>query len=119
VDEEGPVKQYGFAYGTLREHAESGEEQFTVEWHKADTAVWYDILAFSCPQQLLARLGYPFARRLQKWFARDSAVAMRRAVVEAQINGSGGEGGIASDSPASSGSFMCAGPGFLVCQMSI
>jgi uncharacterized protein (UPF0548 family) len=84
VDEEGPVNRFGFAYGTLPEHAESGEERFTVEWHEQGDAVWYGILAFSRPQQLLARLGYPFARRLQKRFARDSAAAMRRAVVEAQ-----------------------------------
>jgi uncharacterized protein (UPF0548 family) len=80
VDEERPVQRFGFAYGTLPEHAESGEERFTVEWHEADDAVWYDILAFSRPRQLLARLGYPFTRRLQRRFASDSAVAMRRAV---------------------------------------
>jgi uncharacterized protein (UPF0548 family) len=80
VDEGGPVQRFGFAYGTLPAHAESGEERFTVEWHEADAAVWYDILAFSRPQQLLARLGYPFARRLQKRFARDSTAAMRKAV---------------------------------------
>ena len=79
VNDEGPVQRYGFAYGTLPAHAESGEERFTVEWHEADDAVWYDILAFSRPQQLLARLGYPLARRLQKRFARDSAAAMKRA----------------------------------------
>jgi hypothetical protein len=55
-----------------------------VEWHEADSTVWYDILAFSRPQQLLAQLGYPFARRLQKRFARDSAAAMQRAAVECQ-----------------------------------
>jgi uncharacterized protein (UPF0548 family) len=80
VDEGGPAQRYGFAYGTLPGHAESGEERFTVEWHEADNAVWYDILAFSRPQQLLARLGYPFARRLQKRFARESTAAMRKAV---------------------------------------
>ena len=84
VDEEEPVKRFGFAYGTLPEHAESGEERFTVEWHEQDDAVWYDILAFSRPQQLLARLGYPFARRMQKRFAWDSAAAMRVAVAEDQ-----------------------------------
>ncbi len=80
VDEEGPVKRFGFAYGTLPEHAESGEERFTVEWHQEDEAVWYDILAFSRPRHLLARLGYPLARRLQRRFARDSTAAMQRAV---------------------------------------
>jgi uncharacterized protein (UPF0548 family) len=80
VDEQRPVRRFGFAYGTLPEHAESGEERFTVEWHEADDAVWYDILAFSRPQQLLARFAYPLVRRLQKRFARDSTAAMLRAV---------------------------------------
>jgi uncharacterized protein (UPF0548 family) len=79
VDEDGPVRRFGFAYGTLPDHAESGEERFTVEWREADGAVWYDILAFSRPHHPLARLGYPFARKLQRRFARDSAAAMRRA----------------------------------------
>jgi uncharacterized protein (UPF0548 family) len=81
VDEGGPVQRFGFAYGTLPDHAESGEERFLVEWDReGGGAVWYDILAFSRPQQLLARLGYPFARRLQQRFARDSTAAMRKAV---------------------------------------
>ena len=80
VSEETPDQRYGFAYGTLPEHAESGEERFTVAWQEADNVVWYDILAFSRPRQVLARLGYPFARRLQRRFARGSAAAMRRAV---------------------------------------
>jgi uncharacterized protein (UPF0548 family) len=85
VDETGPVHRFGFAYGTLPEHAESGEERFAVEWHAADDSVWYDILAFSRPQQLPVRLGYPFARRLQKRFARESAAAMRRAASEGKL----------------------------------
>ena len=40
VDEGGPVQRFGFAYGTLPGHAESGEERFTVEWHQQDDAVW-------------------------------------------------------------------------------
>jgi uncharacterized protein (UPF0548 family) len=84
VDEEGPVKRFGFAYGTLPDHAESGEERFTVEWDTEDGAVWYVIVAFSRPQQLLAWVGYPLARRLQRRFARDSAAAMRRAVAGGQ-----------------------------------
>jgi uncharacterized protein (UPF0548 family) len=85
VDEEGPVKRYGFAYGTLPGHAESGEERFTVEWRPQDDAVWYDILAFSRPRHVLARLGYPWARRVQKRFAGDSAAAMRRAVASQRL----------------------------------
>jgi uncharacterized protein (UPF0548 family) len=79
VDEEDPVKRFGFAYGTLMEHAESGEERFTVEWNRDDT-IWYDILAFSRPRQMLARLGYPLSRLLQKRFAEDSKAAMLEAV---------------------------------------
>ena len=78
VDEDGPVKRDGFAYGTLAAHAERGEERFTVEWHREDDAVWYDILAYSQPRHRLARLARPLARRLQKRFARDSQQAMRR-----------------------------------------
>ena len=50
MDEQGSVQRYGFAYGTLPEHVESGDVRFTVDWHEADGAVWYDILAFSRPQ---------------------------------------------------------------------
>lgn len=79
VDEEKPMRRFGFAYGTLAEHAESGEERFTVEWDDQDN-VWYDIFAFSRPRQPLARLGYPLSRSLQKKFARDSKAAMLQAV---------------------------------------
>ena len=68
----------GFAYGTLPGHAEAGEERFLVEWDRADDGVWYDILAFSRPRHMLARLGYPLARRFQRRFARDSAAVMMR-----------------------------------------
>lgn len=89
VNEEGPVKRFGFAYGTLPDHAESGEERFTVEWHEKDDTVWYDILAFSRPRHLLARLGYPFGRRLQKRFARDSGAALRQVVQSCSTTGTG------------------------------
>lgn len=79
-DETEPVCRFGFAYGALPGHAESGEERFQVEWDRADGAVWYDVVAFSRPNRLLARLGYPLTRRTQKRFGRDSVAAMRRAV---------------------------------------
>jgi uncharacterized protein (UPF0548 family) len=80
VDESGPVSRYGFAYGTLPDHAGSGEERFLVEWDRGSGEVWYDILAFSRPHWLLTRLGYRYMRRLQKRFGRESAAAMLRAV---------------------------------------
>ena len=83
VEEVGEVHRRGFAYGTLPEHAESGEERFTVEWNRADDSVWYDVYAFSRPRHPLARLGYPVGRALQKRFARDSKRAMARAIARA------------------------------------
>jgi uncharacterized protein (UPF0548 family) len=80
IDEDGPVKRFGFAYGTLEDHAESGEERFLVEWNRENDEVWYDLLAFSRPNQFLSRMGYPFTRRAQKKFAADSKAAMVRAV---------------------------------------
>lgn len=77
IDEGEPVRRFGFAYGTLPEHAGTGEERFLVEWDPADDRVWYDILAFSRPKQLLARLGYPLFRRMQKRFGRASAAVMQ------------------------------------------
>jgi uncharacterized protein (UPF0548 family) len=82
IEEEGPVRRFGFAYGTLPQHLEQGEERFSVEWHPDDT-VWYDLLAFSRPRYWLVRLAYPLARRLQRRFARESQAAMQRAVAGA------------------------------------
>jgi uncharacterized protein (UPF0548 family) len=59
VNENGPLQRFGFAYGTLPDHAGSGEECFLVEWDREDDNVWYDILSFSRPRRFLARLGYP------------------------------------------------------------
>ena len=73
IDED---RRFGFAYGTLPDHVERGEERFLIEW-LADDTVWYDILAFSRPQHPLVRLSAPLARRLQKQFARDSLNRMK------------------------------------------
>jgi uncharacterized protein (UPF0548 family) len=79
-DEDGTVRRYGFAYGTLPEHAERGEERFTVEWDRTSDLVLYDILSFSRPANLQTQLAYPVARWLQRRFVRDSVAAMIRAV---------------------------------------
>jgi uncharacterized protein (UPF0548 family) len=78
VIEEEDERRYGFIYGTLPDHAERGQEQFTVSWQRGDDSVWYDILAYSRPNQLLSKIGYPVTRLLQKRFARDSMRAMKR-----------------------------------------
>lgn len=74
--------RFGFAYGTLTEHGEIGEERFSVEYDEDSGEVWYDLLAFSRPGSLLAKIGYPISRHLQKSFASDSKAAMLRAVSE-------------------------------------
>jgi uncharacterized protein (UPF0548 family) len=79
IEESGEPRRFGFAYGTLPPHAERGEERFSVEFHHADSSVWYDLFAFSRPRTL-ARLAYPYARILQRRFARDSMLAMKQAV---------------------------------------
>jgi len=80
IDEDGPVRRFGFAYGTLPEHAEQGEERFTVEWDRASDLVCYDILSFSRPGSAVVKLAYPVARWLQKRFLQDSLAAMAEAV---------------------------------------
>ena len=75
INESGRGRKFGFAYGTLANHVERGEERFTIEFHE-DGSVWYDILAFSRPNQFLVRLGYPLARMLQKRFAKESLKRM-------------------------------------------
>jgi len=76
VDDDGPLARYGFAYGTLADHGECGEERFTVEWNSVDDVVSYSMLAFSRPNKTLSKLGYPFSRALQRKFAVASKAAM-------------------------------------------
>jgi uncharacterized protein (UPF0548 family) len=79
IEDDGPLQRFGFAYGTLPDHAGSGEERFLIEINESGD-VWYDILAFSRPQHVLARLGYPFVRVVQKRFGKESAAAMIQTV---------------------------------------
>lgn len=89
IDEDtGTKRRFGFAYGTLPGHAGRGEECFLVEM-LPNGEVHYDILAFSQPGHLLARLGYPLMRRYQKRFGRESASAIRQAVAEVMQKKSG------------------------------
>lgn len=75
----GRIHRFGFAYGTLPNHAERGEERFLIEWHD-DGSIWYDLLAVSQPAHWLARVGYPYARYQQARFRRLSGEAMQQAV---------------------------------------
>jgi uncharacterized protein (UPF0548 family) len=79
VDELEPVRRYGFAYGTLRDHLETGEERFSVEW-RADDSVWFEISSFSRPSHWLVWAFYPLARASQQRFLRQAVRAMHLAV---------------------------------------
>ena len=72
----------GFAYGTLQDHAERGEERFLVELDARTGVVWYEIRAASRPRAVLAWLGYPLSRWLQARFRVDSAASLARAVTD-------------------------------------
>lgn len=72
---------FGFAYGTLTHHVESGEELFQVEMD-ADGKVWYRIKAFSRPRFWMVRLTYPFSRVFQRRFVKDSLKNMKRTTNE-------------------------------------
>jgi uncharacterized protein (UPF0548 family) len=71
--------RFGFACGTLTNHAESGEELFEVFVDPQTDEVLYRIRAASWPQATLARVGQPIVRVLQERFRRHSAAAMKRA----------------------------------------
>jgi uncharacterized protein (UPF0548 family) len=76
------IERHGFAYGTLPDHIERGEERFLVEWNHTDGAVHYEVLAMSQPRHALARLAYPFTRHEQARFRRLSGIAMQRAAMK-------------------------------------
>lgn len=70
---------FGFAYGTLTNHAESGEESFEVFIDPRTEDVVYRIRAISWPQTTLTRFGQPIVRVLQERFRGHSVAAMRLA----------------------------------------
>lgn len=81
IEENGDFKRRsGFAFGTLPEHVEEGEERFTVEWDGQRNEVWYELFAFARPKPLLAKLSYPLTRLIQRRFAAGSFGAMKRAI---------------------------------------
>lgn len=60
----------GFAYGTLRGHAETGEELFAVRYDPADGAVYAEVTAFSRHGTWWSRLAGPVTSLIQGWMSR-------------------------------------------------
>ncbi len=79
LNEDEDEKSFGFAYGTLTNHAELGEELFEVDFNPESGEVTYRIRAVSKPRAAFAWLGYPYTRWCQASFRRDSIAAMLRA----------------------------------------
>ena len=71
--------RYGFAYGTLTQHVEKGEELFLVERDETGK-VTYRLEAFSQPHAWYVKLFKPLARFHQKRFGRESKAAMQAFV---------------------------------------
>ena len=71
--------RFGFAYGTLPLHPESGEEAFVVE-RGADDVVRFRVVAASRPAHPLARLGAPVTRLVQRRVTHRYLDALRSAV---------------------------------------
>jgi len=61
--------RFGFAYGTLAHHPESGEESFLVRRDPATDEVRLEVVAVSRPTSLPAKLGGPIGRGFQRFMA--------------------------------------------------
>ncbi|HMQ48020.1 MAG TPA: DUF1990 domain-containing protein [Saprospiraceae bacterium] len=72
---------FGFAYGTLSDHVEKGEEFFGVTIDK-DHQVYFVLKAFSKPNYWLAKICLPLTRKFQRRFARDAGNSMRKWLEE-------------------------------------
>jgi uncharacterized protein (UPF0548 family) len=75
---------FGFSYGTLPGHPESGEESFDVE--RRGDATYFTISAFSKPVDPLARLAGPFGRAVQRSVTRRYVTALRQFVESGSAN---------------------------------
>ena len=77
--------RFGFAYGTLHGHVETGEEIFYLE-KDSEGIISYHLKAFSKPAYWFVRLGYPAARFFQRKFVRDSLNQVKKLVNSSSIN---------------------------------
>ncbi|GAA2589654.1 DUF1990 domain-containing protein [Dactylosporangium fulvum] len=69
--------RYGFGFGTLPGHVETGEESFLLSTDGAGD-VWFDIRAFSRPAKWWVKLGNPVAKLVQSKVTDRYAAAMQR-----------------------------------------
>ncbi len=75
--------RYGFAYGTLPGHVESGEELFLVERDPLTGEVHYEIRMMANAAHPLAKLVPPFVKAMQQRFRKTSLRQMKAALTQA------------------------------------
>ncbi len=79
-DEDEPDSaRYGFAYGTLDNHAVAGEELFELTWDKTTDRVSFRIAKFSRPAHPLVWLAGPLATRIQERFTENALARLAAA----------------------------------------
>ena len=74
-------RRRGFAYGTLPDHPEVGEEAFIVS-RDEDDSVFLDITAFSRPGSLLVRISGPGGRAVQSIATKRYVRALKKLCVD-------------------------------------
>ena len=74
-------QNFGFAYGTLPNHVEKGEELFKISKDEND-GIYYSLTAFSQPRYWALRWTYPLSRIFQKKFIQDSLSKMKKKADE-------------------------------------
>ncbi|WP_307622530.1 DUF1990 family protein [Streptomyces sp. V3I7] len=75
------ARKAGWAYGTLENHPECGEEAFVLD-RTGDGTVWLTVAAFSRPAAWYARAAGPAARGFQHAYARRCGTVLRRLCAE-------------------------------------
>ena len=67
---------FSITYATLAGHDMTGAEQFRVTWDHTTDCVTYDVASYSRPQSVLAWLGLPLVRHLQRRFVGESTTRL-------------------------------------------
>ena len=82
IDLPGPDgdRQFGLDYGTIRGHAERGEERFLVTLDRETGDVSFELFAMSRPGRWFTWCGLPIARLAQAKFRPGAAAAVRAFV---------------------------------------
>jgi uncharacterized protein (UPF0548 family) len=86
-DETTGVRRFGFVYGTLRGHAERGEESFIVTHDRATDEVRFAITAASRPGRWFTWCGLPVARWAQTRFRAGATRAMADDIAARRATG--------------------------------